>query len=95
MVYWLKSPPRVACVGRVLAVFERLILGIPFVVDHEEEAVLAVEDVGNRDRSGEHESVVVIFIGERGGERSGIVVVIPESIRVVVAKEVERRCRDN
>ena len=45
--------------------------------------------MGNRDRSGEHESVVVIFIGERGGLRSGIEIVIPESIRVVVAKEVE------
>ena len=63
--------------------------GIPFVVDHEEEAVLAVEDVGNRDRSGEHESVVVVFIGERLRGRSGIEVVIPECVRVVVAQEVE------
>ena len=73
--------------GRV--VLNALALGKPLLIDHEEKAVFGVEELGNGERTAEHESVIVISEGQLRRESDGRVVV-PSCIRVVVTQEIER-----
>src|SRR5262249_40924307 len=67
----------------------------PFVVRHEEQSVPAIEQLGDADRAGEREAVLILAVGRFVGGKLGWALGVFEEIRLgvkaVVAEEFEGR----